>query len=342
MGVVSVVSCVAVLWVLLGVGGAMPSRGEKEGELQRSSEDDADDLQLFPAGQRNTESLLPWPLFEGSPPAAVITRPLTGLPWSSALPATPAMALDELHSLPAPGYGLLHYLVPDSLPPSGSFTSAPLVLRPPPPPAAVTKGSGSSKEELDVRPVQPPLPFIRNLKNTEKIYNLNEEDSDKKTELKNEVVSSQRESESSVVPSVALQGSSWGPLAYDFPVAVQSYGPTSHFFMHELMDPKHQPTQEIDEGKLKYYSFQTTAPIVFPSAATTASAPIVFPGDGGFPAASTPAGSQNLTVTTPGPPDAGHTDVKVIITPPCHRRCDVPSGNVCVTDFGCLGQFPVK
>lgn len=54
MGALSVVSCVVVLWMLLGVGGTMQNDGTEGRELQRSFKDDTSDLQLFTASQPST------------------------------------------------------------------------------------------------------------------------------------------------------------------------------------------------------------------------------------------------------------------------------------------------
>lgn len=176
----------------------------------------------------------------------------------------------------------------------------------------------------------------------------------KKIEMMYDVDSSVKDSKTSDIPLVLLQHDREASLTYEGPLAVQINGPTSQFFLHEVLEPKYQPAQELDADTFKYYSFNnhglpsSSAPIVFPSH-TTPSPSIIFPDELSSPAsvpdtnAVTPVPTETPSgQTVTNPPNANETDTRVIISVPCRGPCQVSAGRVCVTDFSCRGNHPVK
>ncbi|XP_063873545.1 uncharacterized protein LOC135107514 isoform X1 [Scylla paramamosain] len=351
MTVVSVVRYGVILWTVLEVAGTSQSSKEKTfvagtREPSPSVEDDTNNLYL-PSSQQSTGSLPAWAVSAGVAVALPSTHSLTGLPWWTSLPATPAIRLDEERRVQDSSLSVRHYLASRNSPPSVSLTSIPhvlpLPLSPHHKPSSPGLAKGSSLLQSLHSSNSPRPSFGNENKDKKKSYN-NEENLLQNVQMKNEIVPSERRRRASVG-------------TYDIPVSVVSYSPTSHFFMHELLDPQLGRKSILESPRYftrnRQIPSSSSAPIVFPGptvvASTTTPPPhIVYPTESTFPSTvshnvtlpskTTDQGlqDQGLSSTAATPPDPGVTDNRVIIVVPCRGLCKISAGRVCVTDQNCL------
>ncbi|XP_063873547.1 uncharacterized protein LOC135107514 isoform X2 [Scylla paramamosain] len=278
MTVVSVVRYGVILWTVLEVAGTSQSSKEKTfvagtREPSPSVEDDTNNLYL-PSSQQSTGSLTAWAVSAGAAIALPSTHSLTGLPWWTSLPATPVIRLDEERRVPDSSLSVRHYLASRNSPPSVSLTSIPhvlpLPLSPHHKPSSPGLAKGSSLLQSLHSSHSPRPSFGNENKDEKKSYN-NEENLLQNVQMKNEIIPSERRRRSSVG-------------TYDTPLSVVSYSPTSHFFMHELLNPQPAPGQKSVPESLEEFATNYHLP-------SSSSASIVFPG---------PTAVNKIT-TTPNP-----------------------------------------
>lgn len=273
------------------------------------------------------------------------TLSLTGLPWWTSLPATPAIRLDE-------GLRFSSSSPSRSSSPSVSLTSTrhvlPLPLSRCHKPSSPGLAKGSSLLQALHFSHSPSLSFGNENKGEKKSYD-NEKNSLQNVQMKNETAASERRRRASVGTD-------------DIPVSVVSYSPTSYFFMHEVLHPQPTLGQKTVPDSLQYYtrnrqiSSSFSAPIVFPGPTAAASTPTsppltVYPTESAFPTILSPNVALPSNIRYPGPqeegissstastpPDPFVTDSHVITVAPCRGLCKISAGRACVTDFNCIFQ----